>query len=76
MAFQPFVFLLTLDSPSSDRRLADISFFALSDYDEVRSLYMSLPVLPINTAYPSDYRTLAEVAKASENQVPNPQPIG
>ena len=61
IAFPPFVFVLTLDSPCPDPRLLDISFFASSGYDEEKSFCMSLPVLPINTAYPTDYRTQAEV---------------
>jgi hypothetical protein len=64
VAFPPFVFVLTLDSPCPESRMTDITFFASANYDEIRDLYIGLPVLPISTAYPTDYRTMKEVSKA------------
>ncbi len=65
VAFSPFVFVLTLASECPEPRLADISYFALAGYDQQQYVYISLPVLPIATAYPTDYRTRSEVDRAA-----------
>ena len=65
VAFPPFVFVLTLDSECPDPRLVDISFFAWFGYDEPGRPYISLPVLPINSPYPTDYRTRPEIERAA-----------
>jgi xanthine dehydrogenase YagR molybdenum-binding subunit len=46
-------------------RLVDISFFAWFGYDEPGRPYISLPVLPINSPYPTDYRTRPEIERAA-----------
>jgi len=66
IAFPPFIFVLTLDSPCPDGRLVDISEFASYGYDAERSFDMQLPVLTIQSAYPTDYRTKQEITKAAE----------
>lgn len=65
VAFPPFVFVLTLGSDCPDPRLVDISFFASFGYDEMSRPYMNFPVLPINSPYPTDYRTTSEIRRAA-----------
>jgi len=67
----PFIYVMTLDSESPDRRLGDISWFAHSGYAESRSIDVRLPVLPINTPYPTDYRTRDEIQKAAAMSAAN-----
>lgn len=66
IAFAPFLFVLTLDCPCPDGRLVNISPFSAYGYDDIRTFDMRLPVLPVHTAYPTDYRTAREVEKAVE----------
>src|ERR1700751_5295569 len=47
--FPPFGFVLTFDSPSPDPRLFDLSYFAEYDWNEERTLWLRLPVLPLYT---------------------------
>lgn len=56
---------MTFDCPCPDPRLVDISSFAAYGYGESRSFDLRMPVLPIHTAYPTDYRTPQEVLKAA-----------
>lgn len=66
IAFPPFLFVLTLDCPCPDGRLVNISSFSSYSYDDIRTFDLRLPVLPVHTAYPADYRTKREIAKAVE----------
>lgn len=65
IAFPPFCFVMTFDCPCPDRRLIDISSFATYGYGEIRSFDLRMSVLPIHTAYPTDYRTPQEVVQAA-----------
>lgn len=65
IAFFPFVFVMALESPSPDPRLTDISAFAQCGYNERRIVDLRLSVLPVNTPYPSDYRTTEHVSAAA-----------
>jgi hypothetical protein len=60
--FPPFGFVLSLGSPPPDERLTDITYFA-DDFrhDETRTLWLRLPVLPVYTIYPGDYRSRDKV---------------
>jgi len=63
-AFPPFGFVLTLGSPAPDDRLADITYFADNfGYDDERTLWLRLPVLPIYTHFPGDYRHREKVLR-------------
>jgi hypothetical protein len=62
--FPPFVFVMTFASPCPDARLLDITSFASHGYDDLRTLYLSMPVLEVNSPYPSDYRPAAEIKAA------------
>ena len=64
ITFPPFGFLLTIDCTWPDKSLADISGFANFDYtDWVCGLTMRLPIMPIYTAYPGDYRSREDVLR-------------
>jgi hypothetical protein len=57
VTFPPFGFVLCLGSPAPDARLIDITFFAKCGYHEARDVFLRLPVLPVYSHYPGDYRS-------------------
>jgi hypothetical protein len=61
VTFPPFGFLMTLESPTPDDRLLDISEFSHFAYSDWRTVSMKLPIMPIYTPYPSDYRSREQV---------------
>jgi hypothetical protein len=64
VTFPPFGFLLTIDCLWPDKSFGDISGFANFDLkDWVCGLTMRLPIMPIYTAYPGDYRSREEVLR-------------
>lgn len=56
IAYPPFGYVMCLDSPPPDPRLIDISFFANYGYNEWADVPLRLPILPIYTYLPGDYR--------------------
>jgi hypothetical protein len=63
IAFPPFGYAMTINSPPPDPRLFDITHFARYRYKEHAVVYLKLPVLPTVTPFPGDYRTEEEVVK-------------
>ena len=61
ITFPPFGYVMTVDNDAHDSRLVDISYFANRAENELRMEYLKLPVLPIFTSYPGDYRTKEEI---------------
>jgi hypothetical protein len=61
--FPPFAFVMTFNSPPPDDRLTDITYFAEYQYTDTRTLWLRLPVLPIYTYFPGDYRSREKVLK-------------
>lgn len=57
----PFGYVMTLESAVPDNRPVDISFFGNYRYDDWKEFSFRLPVLPIYTYYPGDYRNQEEV---------------
>jgi hypothetical protein len=61
---------MTLESRVPDDRPVDISFFAKYRYNDYKEFSLQLPVLPVYTYYPADYRNpqevLATIAKVRE----------
>jgi len=57
----PFGYVLTINSLPPDRRLKDITYFAMFGYLEFSNVNLQLPVLPINLAVPGDYRSKDEI---------------
>jgi hypothetical protein len=73
VTFPPFGFVMTLDnSPPPDAGFCEISSFSRFEYREWRdAISMRLPVMPIYTAFPGDYRTREQTlsdAAASNTQ--------
>lgn len=66
--FPPFGFLMTVDSPTPEERLCDISGFSEFAYKDWRTLSMKLPVMPVYTIYPGDYRSREQVHRAAMTQ--------
>jgi len=61
ITFPPYGYLLLLTGDSPDERLFEITHFSRYGYYDFDILYLNLPVLPSNTIYPGDYRTLKQV---------------
>jgi hypothetical protein len=62
--FPPFGFVLALGSPAPDDRLTDITYFADNfGYDDERTLWLRLSVLPVYTHFPGDYRPREKVLR-------------
>jgi len=55
-AFPPLGFLLAFSSEPPDDRLVDLSFMAKYHYNDRKDLVFRLPVLPVYTGFPGDYR--------------------
>lgn len=69
VSFPPLGFVLCFDSRPPDPRLVDISFFAKFGYHEKCELHLRLPVLPVYTYYPGDFRSRDEVlAQVAQSQ--------
>jgi hypothetical protein len=70
VTFPPLGFVLTLNSSPPDDRLADVTYFADDfSYHEKRVLWLRLPVLPIYTFFPGDYRDRETVLKDGERNL-------
>ena len=61
ISFPPWGYLLCIDSPPPDRRLIDISFFGKYRYNDWKEISLNIPVLPVHTWIPGDYRSRSEV---------------
>jgi hypothetical protein len=67
VTFPPFGFVATFECKIHDDRLVDITHFADNfDYDDRHAAWLLLPVLPIFTYRPGDYRSRDEVLKRRE----------
>jgi hypothetical protein len=63
ITYPPFGYVMCLDSKPPDSRLFDITHFAYADFNETRTEFIDLPVLPTYLATSGDYRTLEEIGK-------------
>ena len=62
---------MTIDSGHSDypdRRLYEITYFSRYGYEEYRSVYLKLPVLPTHTYLPGDYRSRKEIEETERER--------
>jgi hypothetical protein len=60
---------MTFGSEKPDNRLVDISFFANYRYHEYIPIALRLPVLPVITYFPGDYRSREQIHRdAAANQ--------
>lgn len=63
IAYPPFGFILTADARPIHPLLLDISFMGQSRFHHREHVYLKMPVLPVVTWLPGDFRTRTEVAK-------------
>ena len=60
---------MVLNGKPPNQRLFDITHFARSDYQERRTYYLDLPVLPTHLGIPGDYRDLDEIHLQEQRNV-------
>lgn len=63
ICYPPFGYVMTLDSLPSEQRLYDITYFSRYAYNEFAVLHIKMPVLPIETFIPGDYRSTPEIMR-------------
>lgn len=69
VTFPPFGYVMTVNNPPPDKRLVNITYFANYKYRQYKTVFLKLPVLPIFTYLPGDYRTEKEVEEQTrENE--------
>jgi hypothetical protein len=61
IAFRPFGFVMAMNSPALDSRLVDISYFSQYGYNEWRDEALRLPLLPVYSVFPGDYRSREQI---------------
>jgi hypothetical protein len=65
----PLGYVMTLESEVPDNRPVDISIFANYRYNDWKELYFQIPILPVYTYLPADYRSREEILeKIRENK--------
>jgi hypothetical protein len=63
IAFFPLGYVMTIESEVPDDPPTNISFFANYSYNDLKEISLRLPVLPVYTYLPVDYRTREDVLK-------------
>ena len=66
IAFPPLGYVMTFNPEQLDKQLFDISFFTKYRYDDWRSIPLKLPVYPVHTWFPTDYRSPEQVQRDFE----------
>jgi hypothetical protein len=70
ITYPPFGYVMALSGKPPDDRMFDITHFAWNDYDEQRSMFLDLPVLPTYLAtIPGDYRELDEIYRDEQRNL-------
>lgn len=62
----PLGYVMAFGSEAPDDRLTDISSFAKYRYNDYRSIPLRLPVLPVYSKYPADYRNREQIERDAE----------
>lgn len=62
----PLGYVMTINSPPPDSRLVDITFFSDYRFNDWKDVSLRLPVLPVYTAFPGDYRPREDIAALLE----------
>jgi len=68
IAFFPLGYVMTIESEVPDDRPVDISFFANYAFNDWKEFSLQLPVLPVYTYFPVDYRNRQEVLASTKNR--------
>ena len=63
IAWPPFGYVMASEAPPDDRML-DITHWGQLRYNQFRSWYLKVPVLPVYSYFPGDYRDEADIEKA------------
>lgn len=66
IAFPPFGLVMTIDCPPVHPRLCEITHLNQFKYRAWDIVYLNLPVFPVNTWFPGDFRTVEGVLKDVE----------
>ena len=66
IAFPPLGYVMSFSSERLDNQLFDISFFAKYRYDDRVPIPLLLPVHPVYTCYPTDYRSREQIRRDFE----------
>ena len=69
LSFPPFGYVLTFDSPTPEDELFEITHFAAYGYDERVDQWLRPRVLPVDSAFPVDYRTRDQILADAEQSV-------
>ena len=70
IAFPPFGYVMAIDSAPHDDRLVEISFFSHCRYNDWKDISLRLPIFPIYTYLPGDYRDREAVSDHLSRYVP------
>jgi len=62
ITFPPFGYILTFDRPPH-KDMLEITHFSNFGYNDFKSLFIKIPVLPVINLFPGDYRTQNEIDK-------------
>jgi hypothetical protein len=62
-------YIMALNGKPPNQRLFDITHFARSEYNERRTYYLDLPVLPTHLGIPGDYRELDEINRDVQRNI-------
>jgi hypothetical protein len=68
VAFAPFGFVLTGDVQPVSTALLDVTHFGHWAFNTRQTVFLNMPVLPINTWLPGDFRTKDELLKDAESE--------
>ena len=63
IAFPPLGYVMTFNSEPLNNKLTDISFFTRYYYNDWTSIHLKLPVFPVYTWYPADFRSREQVQR-------------
>lgn len=66
ITFPPFGYVMTAGSDPPHREMEEITGFGTHEYGDFKMVHLGLPVLPVASPYPGDYRTEAEVRATEE----------
>ena len=61
IAFVPFGYIMTYKSDPPENRLCEITPFADFAYKEYKEIALNIPLLPVHTIYPGDYRAPGQI---------------
>jgi len=66
IAFPPFGLIMTFKDQSVQRELCDITHFGYASYRTWDTYFLKLPVFPVVSWFPGDFRTVDELKKTAE----------